>query len=84
MLLSDKNGPTDEVITVDNGSEGVIYYSTRGRIKFSNTATAKEATGYGITLDNTAVITYESGLANVNFSSGPSGSFSIEEWRETE
>ncbi|KKT91018.1 MAG: hypothetical protein UW93_C0014G0001, partial [Parcubacteria group bacterium GW2011_GWC1_45_13] len=43
---------------------------------------AKEATAYGIILNNEAIITYESGLANVNFYSGPSGGWNIESWAE--
>ena len=82
MLLSAKNSPAEEVIIVDNNSQGVIYYASGGRIKFSNNATAKEATGYGIAMDNNAIITYESGLANVNFSSGPAGGWNIINWEE--
>ena len=82
MLLSDKNSPSEEVIKNDNVSLGVIYYAGTGRIKFSNNSTAKEATAYGITLDNNAVITYESGLANARFSSGPSGGTDFV-WEET-
>ncbi|MEK7076791.1 MAG: choice-of-anchor R domain-containing protein, partial [Patescibacteria group bacterium] len=63
LLLSTKNSLLEEIITVDNNSVGVVYYAGKGRIKFSNNATAKEATAYGITLDNNAEITYESGLS---------------------
>lgn len=84
MFLSAKNTPTSTVISVDNNSLGVIYYASKGRINFSNNATAKEATGYGITLSNGATITYESGLANAQFSSGPGGAFQVKSWKETE
>lgn len=83
MLLSEKNAPSDNVIMVDNNAAGVIYYVDSGRIQFSNNATAKEATAYGITLDNNAVITYETGLADLRFSAGPSGGgYEIGDWRE--
>ena len=82
MLVSEKNSQNEEVISVDNNSAGVIYFAPNGRIKMSNNATAKELTGYGITLDNNAIISYESGLANTAFSSGPSGGWSINEWKE--
>lgn len=84
MLLSDKNTPTSDVITVNNNSLGVIFYASRGKIHFSNNATAKEATGYGIVLDNGAAVTYESGLANLQFSSGPSGGYDVKYWKEVE
>lgn len=84
MILAAKDSIAEEIITAGNTSTGVIYYAGKGRIKFSNNAAAKEATAYGITMDNNAVITYESGLANVNFSSGPSGGWGIAVWREIE
>lgn len=82
MLLSDKNAPASEVIEVSNNSLGVIYYASKGKIEFSNNAQAKEATAYGIEMENNATISYESGLANVNFSSGPSGGWDINSWTE--
>lgn len=82
MLLSAKDSTAEEIILVDNNSIGVIYYAGKGRIKFSNNGAAKEAVAYGITLDNNATITYESGLANAQFSSGPSGGFIIKKWQE--
>ncbi len=84
MIVAAKNSPQEEIINVDNNSQGVIYYAGKGRIKFSNNATAKEATAYGITLDNNATITYESGLQSINFSSGPSGGYEIKHWKEVE
>lgn len=83
LLLTDKNSPSNTVMDVSNNSAGVIYYAAKGRIHFSNNATAKEATAYGITMDNGATVTYESGLANLNFSSGPSGGWEINGWAET-
>ncbi|MBI4360012.1 MAG: hypothetical protein HY564_02880, partial [Candidatus Jacksonbacteria bacterium] len=84
MMIAEKNDPGSNVITVDNNSAGVIYYADSGRIHFSNNATAKEATAYGITLDNNAVITYETGLADVRFSAGPEGGYSIKSWKEVQ
>lgn len=82
MLLSDKDTPDSDVISISNNSVGVIYYAPRGRLHFSNNAAAKEATAYGMTLDNNATITYESGLQNIQFSSGPSGGWDFKGWQE--
>ena len=82
MLTSAQNDQTGIVIDVNNDALGVIYYANHGKIKFNNDAAAKEATAYGIILNNEATITYESGLANVNFYSGPSGGWNIESWAE--
>ena len=82
MVVAAKNSTGEEIINADNNSRGVIYYAGNGWIKFSNNAAAKEATAYGIRLDNNAVITYDSGLANAQFSSGPSGGWDIISWEE--
>ena len=59
-------------------------YASNGTIDVSNNGTAKALTGYNVNLNNNAVITYDSGLANANFVSGPSGSWSIYSWKEVE
>jgi hypothetical protein len=75
---------TNPTINVSNNAGTVILYAPNGNINFSNNAGAKSAIGKTITLSNNATITYESGLADVNFVNGPSGSYGIQSWRETE
>jgi hypothetical protein len=71
-------------IDVSNNAGTVILNAQNGYIHFSNNAGAKEATAYKILLDNNAYVTYDSGLANVNFTSGPSGGWNITSWKEVE
>ena len=77
---------TDHTGSMDlhNNASGAIFYATNGQINLHNGVNATEVTGYKIRLDNTATITYEQGLINSNFSSGPSGSWGISSWLETE
>ncbi|TSC78226.1 MAG: Uncharacterized protein G01um101433_343, partial [Parcubacteria group bacterium Gr01-1014_33] len=82
MIISAKNAPTSQVMTIRNSSSGAIYYASQGRIRFQNNAGAKEATAYGFDFDNSSSITYESGLADVHFSSGPGGGYDVKYWRE--
>lgn len=82
MLLT--TSPSDSAINVSNNAGTVILNAQRGTITFSNNAGAKEATANRIVLSNNAVITYESGLANLNFVSGPSGGWNITGWKEIE
>ncbi len=84
MVLSDKNSLGEEIMTIDNNSVGVVYYAGRGWIKFSNGAQAKQATAYGIRLDNNANLIYDAGLANTRFSAGPAGGYDVKTWREVE
>lgn len=80
MVLTTSNSTS--AITVGNNAGAVILYAANGTVSVSNNAGAKSITGYMISLNNNAVITYDSGLANSNFSSGPSGSWSATSWRE--
>ncbi len=67
---------------IKNSAGTVILVAPYGTITFSNTAGAKEAIAKNIHMENSATLTYESGLANVNFTSGPSGGWNIESWEE--
>ena len=80
MLLS-TFGPGD-AIKLGNKAEGTIFYAPHGVITAGNNLNLKEATGYGLKVGNDATITYESGLADLNFASGPSGGWSIDSWKE--
>ena len=82
MVTATRNAPTSNVMNISNSSSGVIYYAPHGLVQLSNSAGAKELSAYGITMNNSATITYESGLADVNFSFGPSGAWSASSWRE--
>lgn len=84
MIIAAKNASGSQVLDVSNNSTGAIFYAPHGRIHFNNNAGAKEVSGYGFDLDNNATITYESGLQNVHFVSGPGASFKVKSWKETE
>ena len=60
-----------------------IYYAPHGRLNIENSVSLKEASAYKIHIKNTSTVTYETGLAGINFSSGPSGGWDINNWQET-
>ena len=74
----------DGAVDIHNNATGVIFYAQNGKINLHNGVDVTEVTAYKLALDNTATITYDQGLANANFSSGPSGGYSIESWKEVE
>lgn len=80
---SAEQGGGAEAIDVKNSSSASIYYAPHGLIAIQNNATLKEATAYKFHLKNSAELTYETGLANAFFSSGPMGGWEIIDWRET-
>lgn len=75
---------TSSAINLGNNAGAVVLYAANGTINVSNNAGAKSLTGYYISLSNNAVITYESGLVDMNFVGGPSGTWNVSTWQETE
>ena len=84
MLLSQKEGTGSDAIKTSNSSAAAILYAGEGQIEISNSAALKEITAYKLEINNSATVTYESGLANSNFSSGPGGGYEISSWQEIE
>ncbi|MCK6462606.1 MAG: hypothetical protein L6Q29_02190 [Candidatus Pacebacteria bacterium] len=89
LLVSQNNsaetGGGNAAITVSNSASGkVLLYAPHGMIYLSNNINVKEASAYKIQLANSASVVYETGLANLLFTSGPSGGYSIETWEEIE
>ncbi|MCK4520776.1 hypothetical protein KAT95_02835 [Candidatus Parcubacteria bacterium] len=86
MLLSTNSSldPANPAINVDNNSAGAVFYTSDGLICLRNNMKIREATGYKLYLGNNAEIEYEVGLQDASFSSGPSGSWKIAEWKEIE
>jgi hypothetical protein len=80
MMLS--TSTSSSALSVSGGAGAVIVYAPYGTINISGGASLKQATGYQMLISGGSSITYESGLANSNFSSGPSGSWSISGWGE--
>lgn len=71
-------------IDVSNNVDGAILNAQKGTIYVHNNVTINEATAYKVILDNNAVVNYESGIANVNFTNGPTGGWTISSWKEVE
>jgi len=82
---SAENGGSEEAITFANGTSGAILaYAGHGEILMQNSVKLKEVTAYRIHLKNTAQVIYESGLANLLFTAGPSGGYTLGGWKEVE
>lgn len=83
MFLS-KSSSLTSAISISGGSGAVIAYAPYGAVTVTGGAALKEATGYKLIVSGGSSITYESGLTNNNFSSGPSGTWSVNSWKEVE
>lgn len=89
LLLSQnrsaEDGGNETAIHFANSTQGALLaYAGHGEILLQNSVSLKEVSAYRIRLKNTAKVIYETGLANLLFSAGPGGGYTIEGWRETE
>jgi hypothetical protein len=71
-------------IDVMNNVDVDILASPYGKIRLNNNVKVVSLVGDQLSLHNNVILNYEQGLTNMNFSSGPSGSWSVESWREVE
>jgi Tfp pilus assembly protein PilX len=85
LILSEMNDIVNPVINVRNNALGdTVFYANNGLIFLKNGMKAREVTAKKIQIENTAIIQYESGLENPNFSNGPGGSWEVASWKEIE
>jgi len=69
-------------VAVSGSAGAVVLVSPYGRVDFTGSAGAKAVISYGMSLSGSTSLNYESGLADIDFTSGPSGSWSVDSWRE--
>lgn len=72
----------NNAITVSGGAGAVILNAQKGTLQLSGGAEAKQATAETIIMDGGTEVHYETGMMDMNFNSGPSGSWSISDWTE--
>ncbi len=87
LLVSQNNsaesGGSEKAIEVENSANGaLLVYAGHGEINLKNNIGLKEVTAYRIRLSNSANVTYETGLASLLFTAGPSGSWTVNSWKE--
>ncbi|MES3031411.1 MAG: hypothetical protein V4697_03305 [Patescibacteria group bacterium] len=79
---SAETGGVVEAITVGQSSTALIAYAGHGLISLDQSVSLKEATAYKMVLNNSASITYDTGLASTLFEAGPGGGYDQIEWFE--
>lgn len=86
MLLTTSQCPVGcsglNAIDLNNNVGAVIINAQNGTVHLSNNVNLSEIVANTVELDNNATVTYITGLANTNFSSGPGGGFDISSWKE--
>ena len=82
MVLSTSS--STDAIHLSNNAGAVTLYAANGTINVDPNGKAASLTGYSISLKNNAIITYDEGITNANFVSGPSGTWNVNSWKEVE
>lgn len=86
MLITTSQCPTGcsglNAIDLSNNVGAVIINAQNGTVHLSNNVNLNEVVAKTVDLDNNATVTYITGLADTNFSSGPGGGFDISSWNE--
>ncbi|MBI3671314.1 hypothetical protein HY249_00770 [Candidatus Azambacteria bacterium] len=74
----------NNAIDVYNNATGVIFYASSGVVKLHNEVNITQATAYKLKIENNGTVTYNQGLVNASFSSGPSAGWKIYNWKEVQ
>jgi len=82
MILS--TNTTSSAIILSNNAGAAILYAPYGTVNVSNNAGITQVTAKTVSLQNNAIIDYDQGVIDAAFSSGPSGGFEINSWKEVE
>lgn len=84
LITSMSNSLSEDTpaIKVANNANGALFYAPKGMIYLLNNMKAKEVTAYKVKINNGAEITYENGIANNAFFSGPGGEWRVSSWTE--
>lgn len=65
-----------------NNATGAIFYVPKSLVFLHNGVALTELTAGKAHLENNATVTFEQGLLDVHFSSGPTGGWNIQQWGE--
>lgn len=80
---SAQSGGNEKAVRAENSMSGeVLVYAGHGEAHLKNNVSLREVSAYKIRLSNSAQVVYKTGLANLLFTSGPSGGYEITGWQE--
>lgn len=84
FILMLTTSTADPAFTVANNADALIAYAPFGAAVVANNAILREVSSYKLRLNNNSQVIYETGLASVEFNSGPGASWRYVQgtWRE--
>ena len=71
-------------ITVSGGAGAIAVDAQNGDVALNGGASLDSAVGNSVTMSGGADVTYNTGLASPSFSDGPSGSWTVSSWKESQ
>lgn len=74
---SAENGGSVNAFSLSNSASAIVAYAAHGLIPLANSVSLKEVTAYKITLQNSAMVTYDTGLGSSVFDAGPGGGWTF-------
>ena len=81
LLISGKESG-DGIIAKNSVTGALLLYAPESEISLEDSVHIKEVSGYKIRLKNSAEVAYETGLASLLFTAGPSGGYTLGGWKE--
>ncbi|GEM_PF-397988 len=90
LLATDSDCPIspscggDDAVLISGGSGAVLVYAPNGTINMDGGTNVDAMAANEIDLSGGATLNYNSGLVNVNFSSGPTGGWNVSSWQEVQ
>lgn len=69
-------------IDIGNSSLSSIFFAPEGLVEIGNLIGVKEVTAHKLKMANQSAVTYESGLASLLFTSGPTAGWNLIDWQE--
>jgi hypothetical protein len=74
--------PQNSAVYIANNATGAIFYATDSQIYLNNGVEVTSVIGYKLHLANGAIITYNTNLSDIDFSSSPDSGWKINDWKE--
>lgn len=75
-------GPEIAIDLTNSANGSIIAYAEKGLVQIGNHANLKEITAHQINVGQNTDVVYETGLASLIFTSGPGGSYVIDDWQQ--
>ena len=76
-ILALTTSNASNAVQVAKSADALIVYAANGTVDVQKSSTLREVTAYKLKLQKDTDVVYESGLANIYFSSGPGGSWQV-------